>query len=72
LRNRLEELRKQKNIKQEELATALEVSRQTIISLEKGRYNPSIMLAFKIARHFELSIEEIFIYEEEHEHEKEH
>ena len=64
LRNRLEELRKQKNIKQEELAAILEVSRQTIISLEKGRYNPSITLAFKIARHFELSIEEIFIYEE--------
>jgi len=64
LNNRLEELRKLKNIKQEELAAALEVSRQTIISLEKGRYNPSITLAFKIARHFELSIEEIFIYEE--------
>jgi len=70
VRNRLEELRKQKNIKQEDLAAVLEVSRQTIISLEKGRYNPSIMLAFKIARHFEMSIEEIFIYEEEHEREK--
>ena len=65
MRNRLEELRKQRNIKQEELAAALEVSRQTIISLEKGRYNPSITLAFKIARHFEMSIEEIFIYEED-------
>lgn len=49
----------------EDLATALEVSRQTIGSLENGRYNPSIMLAFKIARYFQMSIEEIFIYEEE-------
>ena len=49
----------------EELAAALEVSRQTIGSLENGRYNPSILLAFKIARYFDVSIEEIFIYEEE-------
>jgi putative transcriptional regulator len=61
----LEEIRKQRGIKQEDLALALEVSRQTISSLENGRYNPSILLAFKIARYFELSIEEIFIYEEE-------
>ncbi|MGL4874873.1 MAG: helix-turn-helix transcriptional regulator, partial [Clostridium sp.] len=46
-------------------ASVLEVSRQTISSLEKGRYNPSIILAFKIARYFNLSIEDIFIYEEE-------
>lgn len=65
LNNRLEEIRKQRGIKQEELATALEVSRQTIGSLENGRYNPSILLAFKIARFFGLSIEEIFIYEED-------
>ena len=65
MKNRLEELRKQRGIKQEDLATALEVSRQTIGSLENGRYNPSIMLAFKIARYFEMSIEEIFIYEED-------
>ncbi len=65
LKNRLEELRKQRGMKQEDLATALEVSRQTIGSLENGRYNPSIMLAFKIARYFQMSIEEIFIYEEE-------
>jgi putative transcriptional regulator len=64
LKNRLEEIRKQRGIKQEELAAILEVSRQTIGSLENGRYNPSITLAFKIARYFELSIEEIFIYEE--------
>ncbi|WP_342561206.1 helix-turn-helix transcriptional regulator [Paenibacillus sp. FSL R7-0345] len=65
MNNRLEEIRKQHGIKQEELAAALEVSRQTIGSLENGRYNPSILLAFKIARYFNLSIEEIFIYEEE-------
>jgi putative transcriptional regulator len=65
LNNRLEEIRKQRGIKQEELATALEVSRQTIGSLENGRYNPSILLAFKIARFFGMSIEEIFIYEED-------
>ena len=65
MKNRLEELRKQRGIKQEDLATALEVSRQTIGSLENGRYNPSIILAFKIARYFQRSIEEIFIYEEE-------
>lgn len=64
MKNRLEEIRKQRGIKQEELAIALEVSRQTISSLEKGRYNPSIILAIKIARYFELSVEEIFIYEE--------
>ena len=64
MKNRLEELRKQRGIKQEDLANALEVSRQTIGSLENGRYNPSIQLGFKSARYFELSIEEIFIYEE--------
>ena len=65
MKNRLEELRKLRGIKQEDLATALEVSRQTVGSLENGRYNPSILLAFKIARYFQMSIEEIFIYEEE-------
>ncbi|MBL4931947.1 helix-turn-helix transcriptional regulator [Clostridium paridis] len=65
MKNRLEEIRKERGIKQEELAEALEVSRQTIGSLENGRYNPSIVLAFKIARYFEMSIEDIFIYEEE-------
>ena len=65
LKNRLEELRKSRGIRQEELAEVLEVSRQTIGSLENGRYNPSILLAFKIAKYFEMSIEEIFIYEEE-------
>lgn len=64
VKNRLEEIRKQHGIKQEELAAALEVSRQTIGSLENGRYNPSILLAFKIARYFGMQIEDIFIYEE--------
>lgn len=71
LKNRIEELRKEKGIKQEDLAIAVEVSRQTIGSLENGRYNPSIILAFKIARYFNMSIEDIFIYEEEIENEKE-
>ncbi|WP_343246588.1 helix-turn-helix transcriptional regulator [Diplocloster hominis] len=65
MKNRLEEIRKERGIKQEELAAELEVSRQTISSLENGRYNPSILLAFKIARYFDRSIEEIFLYEEE-------
>ena len=65
MKNRLEELRKQRGIKQEDLARDLKVSRQTIGSLENGRYNPSILLAFKIARYFDTTIEDIFIYEEE-------
>ncbi|OKP95498.1 helix-turn-helix transcriptional regulator [Paenibacillus sp. P46E] len=65
MKNKLEAIRKQQGIKQEELAEALEVSRQTICSLENGRYNPSIILAFKLARYFKLSIEDIFEYEEE-------
>ena len=65
MKNKLEELRKQMGINQEELAEALEVSRQTIGSLENGRYNPSIILAFKIARYFKMNVEEIFIYEED-------
>lgn len=65
MKNNLEEIRKLRGIRQEDLAKELEVSRQTISSLEKGRYNPSIQLAFKIARFFNMSIEEIFIYEEE-------
>ncbi len=65
MKNRLEELRKSRGLRQEELADALEVSRQTIGSLENGRYNPSSLLSFKIARYFGLTIEEIFIYEED-------
>ena len=56
MENRLEEIRKARGIKQEDLALELGVSRQTISSLEKGRYNPSILLAFKIARRFDLGI----------------
>jgi putative transcriptional regulator len=65
MKNRLEEIRKERGIRQEELAEALSVSRQTIGSLENGRYNPSIILAFKIARYFGMAIEDIFIYEGE-------
>ncbi|HIV80291.1 MAG TPA: helix-turn-helix transcriptional regulator [Candidatus Avanaerovorax faecigallinarum] len=67
MKNRLEELRKQRGIKQEDLARDLKVSRQTIGSLENGRYNPSILLAFKIAKYFDTTIEDIFIYDEEDE-----
>lgn len=70
MKNRLEEIRKEKAITQEDLAKILEVSRQTVGSLENGRYNPSIILAFKIARYFEMTIEDIFIYEEENGNEK--
>lgn len=64
MKNKLEEIRKENGYTQEELAEKLGVSRQTINSLEKGKYNPSIILAFKIAKFFNLLIEEIFIYEE--------
>ena len=65
MKNKIEAIRAQKNIRQEELAKALGVSRQTISSLENGRYNPSILLAFRIAKYFGLTIEDIFIFEEE-------
>lgn len=65
MKNRLEEIRKARGVTQEELAAALEVSRQTIGSLENGRYNPSILLAFKLARYFGVAIEDLFIYEED-------
>lgn len=64
MKNRVEELRRERGLNQESLADALEVTRQTISSLEKGRYNPSITLAFKISRYFDMPIEDIFIYEE--------
>lgn len=70
MENKLEEIRKERGINQEELANVLEVSRQTIGSLENGRYNPSIILAFKIAKYFGLTIEDIFIYEDGEEDEK--
>ena len=68
--NHLEELRKQRSIRQEDLAQALGVSRQTVISLEKGKYNPSLALAFKLARYFNLSIEDIFDDSDEYADEK--
>ncbi|MEI3406244.1 MAG: helix-turn-helix transcriptional regulator [Christensenellales bacterium] len=68
--NHLEELRKQRGIRQEDLAQALGVSRQTVISLEKGKYNPSLSLAFKLARYFGLSIEDIFDDSDEYADEK--
>lgn len=64
MKNRLEELRKARGMTQEDLAEILEVSRQTVGSLENGRYNPSILLAFRIARLFHTTIEEVFLYEE--------
>lgn len=65
MKNRIEEIRNQTGIKQDELGKMLGVSRQTISSLENGRYNPSIMLAHKIARLFNMTIEEVFIFEED-------
>jgi putative transcriptional regulator len=67
MKNRLEELRNKNGLTQQELADRVEVSRQTIISLESGRYNPSILLAFRLAQVFNLRIEDIFLYSEEEE-----
>ena len=67
MKNCISELRKARSMTQQDLADLLGVTRQTIISLEGGRYNPSIMLAFKLARAFDLHIEDIFIYEEDDE-----
>ena len=65
MKNNLEEIRKKSNYTQEELADKLGVSRQTINSLENGKYNPSIQLAFKLSKFFNLSIEALFIFEED-------
>ncbi len=65
MKNKIEQIRKEKGIRQEDFAKTLGVSRQTISSLETGRYNPSIALAYKIARFFGLTIEEVFIFEDE-------
>ncbi|HAF62352.1 MAG TPA: transcriptional regulator [Anaerolineaceae bacterium] len=67
MKNRLEELRAEQHWTQQELADRVEVSRQTINSLEGGRYNPSILLAFRLARLFKMQVEDIFIYSEEEE-----
>lgn len=65
MKNRLKVYRAMHNLSQEELAKRLGVTRQTIIAIEKGKYDPSLKLAFKIARFFNVKIEDIFIYEEE-------
>lgn len=66
MRNRIQELRKAAGgVTQNELADAVNVSRQTIISLENGRYNASLMLAHKIARYFGVTIEELFLFDDE-------
>jgi putative transcriptional regulator len=65
MKNNIVKLRKERGVTQEDLAFALNVTRQTVSSLETGRYKPSIDLAFKMSRFFDLPIEEIFIYEEQ-------
>ena len=65
MKNRIESIRKERGILQTDLAKAMGVSRQTISSLENGRYDPSILLAHKIAKFFGMTIEEVFIFEEE-------
>ena len=64
MKNRIDEIRKARGVNQEELAKALGVSRQTISSLENGRYNPSVELAYKLSKYFGMTIEEVFIFEE--------
>ena len=65
MKNKIEQIRKERGIVQEEFAKSMGVSRQTISSLENGRYNPSILLAHKIAKYFGMTIEEVFIFDEE-------
>ena len=65
MKNRIEAIRKERGILQDEMAKAMGVSRQTISSLENGRYNPSIMLAYRIAKYFGMTIEDVFVFEEE-------
>lgn len=64
MKNKIEAIRKERNIRQEDFAKAMGVSRQTISSLENGRYNPSILLAYKIARYFGMTIEQVFCFED--------
>ena len=63
MKNRVGELRKEKGLSQEEFAKAIRVSRQTVSSIETGKYNPSLELAFTIADFFQMTIEEIFVYD---------
>ena len=65
MKNRIEQIRKERGIRQDAFAKLMGVSRQTISSLETGRYNPSIFLAYKIAKFFDMTIEEVFIFDEE-------
>ena len=65
MKNKVEQLRKERGLSQDEFAKMLRVSRQTISSIETGKYNPSIFLAYKIAKYFEMTIEEVFIFDEE-------
>ena len=65
MKNKIESIRKERGILQEDFAKAMGVSRQTISSLENGRYNPSILLAHKIAKFFGMTIEQVFVFEEE-------
>ncbi|MDP4144894.1 MAG: helix-turn-helix transcriptional regulator [Bacillota bacterium] len=65
MKNNIKKFREDKGLTQEDLAGIVEVSRQTIISLEKGKYNPSIFLAYKIAKVFNCFIEDVFVFEEE-------
>ena len=64
MENRIEAIRKERGIRQEDFAKAMGVSRQTISSLENGRYNPSILLAYRIAKYFEMTIEQVFCFED--------
>lgn len=68
MKNHVEELRKQRGLKQEDFARAIRVSRQTVSSIENGKYNPSLELAFEIAEFFGLRIEDIFVYERSESH----
>lgn len=63
MKNRIRDLRRKNGWTQEELAKAVGVSRQSIVAIEVGKYNPSLDLAFKIARQFDLAIEDVFLYE---------
>ena len=64
MRNRLKDLRTQRSVSQNALAEALSVSRQTINSIENGKFDPSLTLAIKLTRYFEVSLDEIFVYED--------
>ena len=65
MQNQIQQMRTERNLTQQELADAVAVTRQTIISLENGRYNASLLLAHKLAVFFHTTIEELFLFEEE-------